>query len=500
VIRGQQERSAPRHGEDESVSGSVSMPAQPLMGNQEAEMNIYPIETTWSDEEFAGIDLGDKRLHKRLFSVSADLAAQPQAPINQACQDWAATKAAYRLFENEKAQPALILSPHQQQTRKRMVAYERVLAVQDTALFNYTAHPMTQGLGPIGTPEQGLQGLVMHSTLIQSLPGLPLGLATQEIWAREEVVTEEPQQQQRPIEEKESCKWITALRGTVESALADVEVVTVCDREADVYEFFQEAEPLGTKLLVRSTYNRLLVGEGKLRSVMKAHPVAGHIRVEVPAHKEQPARKAFCDVRFRAVTLRPPYRPKKFGLDLSPIPLDVVWVHEVNPPAHVKEPLDWMLFTTVPVTSFEEARERIRWYKVRWNIEVWHNVLKSGGTVEECRLETGETLSRYLTLMRVIAWRVFWMMPMNRHHPESPCDMVLAEHEWKALYGAIHRTTLLPETRPTVGQVIRGMAQLGGFLGRKHDFEPGVTVLWRGWQRLQDLSMIWRVVHDAGTS
>jgi hypothetical protein len=480
------------------------MSKQPSMPSQQREETIYQIESGWSCEEFAGIELGDNRLNKRFLLVSADLAAQPQAPINQACEDWVSTKAAYRLFENEKTQPELVLCPHQQQTRKRMAAYTRVLAVQDTALLNYSHHPMTQGLGPIGTPEQDLQGLVMHSTLVHSVEGLPLGLATQDIWAREEPEAEQPQNNKkkkaRPIEEKESFKWIAALRGTVALAPPGVEVVTICDREADVYEFFQEAEELDTKLLVRSTYDRLLVGEGKLRSVMKAQPVAGHITVEVPAQKDQPARKALAEVRFRSVTLQPPYRPKKFGVKLFPMQLDVVWVHEVNPPAFVKEALDWMLFTTVSVKSFTDALERIRWYKVRWNIEVWHKVLKSGCTVEDCRLEKGEKLIRYLTLMSVIAWRLFWMVQMNRHHPEAVCTVVFTEHEWKALYATIHRTTQFPETLPTVGQVVRWMAQLGGFLGRKHDREPGVTVLWRGWQRLQDLVMMWLVVHGAGTS
>ncbi len=480
------------------------MPEQPLMPSQQGELIISPIESSWSREEFAGIDLGDTRLDTRFLSVSAVLAAQPQAPINQACGDWAATKAAYRLFENEKVQPELILSPHQQQIRARMAAYSRVLAIQDTALFNYTHHPMTQGLGPIGTLAQDLQGLVVHSTLIHTPQGLPLGVATQEIWARDEETEKKEQQQkkrqQRPIEEKESVKWITALRGTVKMAPAGVEIVTICDREADVYEFFQEAEELGTTLLVRAMHDRVLVGGGKLRRVMKAEPVAGRITVEVPAQKDQPARKALCDVRFRAVTLRPPYRPKAFGVALSPIQIEAVWVHEVHPPASMKAPLDWMLLTTAPVKNFEDALERVRWYKVRWNIEVWHKVLKSGCKVEDCRLETGDKLIRYLTLMSVIAWRVFWMVQMNRQHPEAVCTVALTDPEWKALYAAIHRTTTLPETLPTVRQVVRWMAQLGGFLGRKHDREPGVTVLWRGWQRLQDLALMWRVVHSAGTS
>ncbi len=162
------------------------MPTHTLLGTQEPAGLISSKDSSWTATEFAGIDVGDRRLDARLLSVSGDLAAQPQAPINQACQDWAATKAAYRLFDNEKVQPDRILSPHQQRTRERMTAYDRVLAIQDTALFNYSAHPMTQGLGSIGTPEQHQHGFVMHSTLVHSLQGLPLGLAAQEIWARDE--------------------------------------------------------------------------------------------------------------------------------------------------------------------------------------------------------------------------------------------------------------------------------------------------------------------------
>lgn len=473
------------------------MAEQASMANQAEESIIYPVGSGWRREEFGGIALGDKRLDWRFLSVSAALAAQPQAPIKQAGQDWAATKVAYRLFENEKAQPELILFPQQQQTRERMAAYARVFAIQETVLFNYSDHPMTQGLGPIGTSEQALQGLVMHRSFIHSLQGVPLGLATQELWGREDAVTEEEQQKKkrpRPIEEKERFRWIAALRGTVELAPPGVEVVSVCDREADGYAFFQEAENLGAQLLVRSTYNWLLVGEGKLRSARKGHPVAGHITVEGPAQKDQPSRKALCEVRFRSVTLRPPDRLKELGLEWSPIALDAVWVHAVSPPADVKDPLDWMLFTAVAVKRFEAALERIRWYKV-----VWHKVLKSGGKVEDCRLETGEKLHRYLTRMSVRAWRLVWMGPIKRQHPDAVCTVVFTEHEWKALYASINRTPQLPETLPSVGQAVRWMAQRGGFLGRKPDREPGVPVLWRGWQRLQDLAMMWRVVHGAGT-
>jgi hypothetical protein len=173
----------------------------------------------------------------------------------------------------------------------------------------------------------------------------------------------------------------------------------------------------------------------------------------------------------------------------------VVWVQETTPPADGTKPLEWLLVTNVAVTNFLEAVERVKWYRLRWNIEIFHKVLKSGCKVEDCRLENAEGLIRYLTLKSIIAWRMFWMVRINRVTPDAACTMVLADHEWRALYVKIHQRPAPPGTVPTVSQVVRWMAQLGGFLGRKCDGEPGVTVLWRGWQRLQDLADMWLVMH-----
>ena len=161
----------------------------------------------------------------------------------------------------------------------------------------------------------------------------------------------------------------------------------------------------------------------------------------------------------------------------------------------MNEPLEWLLVTNVPVQDVGDAVERMRWYRLRWHIEVFHKVLKSGCKIEDCRLDTADELMRYVTLKSVIAWRLLWMGRLSRVQPDTVCTAVLAEHEWQALYVAIHRTSTLPKTVPTVRQVVRWIAKLGGFLGRTCDGEPGVTVLWRGWQRLHDVATMWMVVH-----
>lgn len=456
--------------------------------------------TSWCEEELAGVDLGDARLDARLINTAVQLSAQPLSSINQACEDWADVKAAYRLFDNEKVTLGKILYPHQMRTRERMQAHSLVLAVQDTTFLSYTDHPKTTGLGPIRGADQNLFGLVMHTTLCVTPDGLPLGVLDQQIWARSEEKREMTKAQLRnlPLEEKESYKWLQALECTMQLAPPSTRVVTVGDRGADVYELFVRAQELQTGLLIRASQDRVLVNDetGKLRSSVQAAAIAGYLKVHVPEKKNEPERDATVSVRFRSLTLQPPWRPK--SPDKAPLPampVDAILVQEIDPPPGVT-PLDWLLLTNIPVHTFEEAVERVRWYRCRWYIEVYFKVLKSGCKVEDCRLRTAQRLILFLTLHSIIAWRLFWLTYVNRCLPDAPCSAVLAEHEWQALYATIHRTSVLPQQLPTVHQAVRWIARLGGFLGRKRDGEPGVTVIWRGWQRLSDISATWLLLHQ----
>ena len=457
------------------------------------DLENLSIESGWSGEELKDIGFGDKRINLRFASVAEKFSNQPQVPINQACDDWADTKATYRLFHNEKVIPELILAPHQNRTQERMKSHAVVLAAHDTTYMNYTHHPKVSGLGPIGRNDQNLRGLVNHTCLAVTPQGLPLGVLWQKIWARDdEDKGSAKERKRRPIEDKESYKWIEPLQKINSLTPEGVMVVNVCDREADIYEYLQKAGKLGSKILVRATQNRSLMDEQNcLWDMMSNQPVKGCLEIEVPAKENQPARTAHVEVRFASVILKPPYRSESQVKELlEPINIDAVWVKEMNPPDEV-EPLDWKLLANVPVRTFEDAVERVNWYKTRWNIETYFKVLKSGCKVEDCRFERADRLIRYLTLMSIIAWRLFWMTKIARTNPDALCTVVLAEHEWKALYSAIHRTRDLPEQLPTVRQVVRWIAQLGGFLGRKSDKEPGITVIWRGWQRLNDIAATW---------
>jgi hypothetical protein len=462
------------------------------------ESDLSSSEYQWCLDEFASVELQDARLNGRCGELAVQLAMQPNGPINQACEDWADTKAAYRFFDNDKVTPARIRAPHHQRTVERMMQHKRVLAVQDTCFLNYTHHPKTEGLGAIGTKSQKQRGFGMHSTLAVTTEGMPLGLLTQAFFARPEGEPSHRPEEccKLPIEEKESYRWLQAFEQTLALAPPGVEVITVCDREADIYEMFALAQEGEAPLLVRASSDRALLDDEvrKLWPKVEAQPVAGYLTVGILGNDKRQARQATVSVRFTSVTLRPPWRPN--GRKLPPVTLNAILVREENPSPDIDEPIEWLLLTNTPVASFDEAQQVIDWYCCRWQIEVLHKILKSGCRVETCRLQTTDRLYNFIALMSIIAWRLHWMTYINRCQPDLPCTAVLTTIEWEALYMRIHKSTRLPDTVPTVRQAVRWIAQLGGFLGRKSDGEPGVTTLWRGWQRLQDIASTWHLINE----
>lgn len=454
----------------------------------------------WSAEEFDGICFNDKRLNERWIKTADLLSRQPLAPINKACDDWANTKAAYRMFDNEKIEIDEVLRVHREKTLERAKSANTVLAIQDTTYVNYSDHAKTRGLGHIGTAHnKHVQGLIMHTTLAVSSTGLPLGILDQEVWARKETPKEGGVHHRKlPIEQKESARWIRSLIGTQKMFSGhSARVVTVGDRESDIFEFVMESNKIQGHFLIRAAWDRpVRAARSKedeellpLWQFMEKQPSLGQMNVEVPEKDKIPARTAQVEVRSSSVEIRPPGN-KPAARKWPYVSAYAIWVKEVHPPAGV-EALEWMLLTSIAIESFEDAVEKIGWYRMRWHIENFHKVLKSGCRVEECRLETADRLKRYLTLFSVIAWRLYWLTHINRQVPEQPCTQVLMEAEWKALYCKMKKTMTPSDQPPTIRQAIRWIAQLGGFLARKSDGEPGITTIWRGWQRLNDIADAW---------
>lgn len=454
---------------------------------------------TWAEAEFAGARVYDARLRRRLYRLAEDFFAQPGALIPQVCQGAPApSKAAYRFFANARVDMQSLLTGHVEATAQRMRAHAVVLAVQDTTTLNYTAHPATEGLGPINTRKDQGVGLLLHDTLAFSVEGTPLGLVDAQCWARDpaQAGTKRAQRNHLPIEQKESVKWLRSYRAAaeVQRLCPQTLVVSVGDREADLHALFQEAQqtPAGPKLLVRAerTRQRRVEADGGaehayLWPTLAAAPVAGQQVIAIPRQGTRLARTATLEVRYAAVTLRPPQ-----GKPLAPVAAWAVYAREVAPPESAA-PLEWMLLTTVAVTTFAEATERLRWYTRRWGIEVYHRVLKSGCRIEDRQLTSAAGLERCLAIDLVVAWRIFWLVKQGRETPNVPCTVVLEDDEWTALYATV-RNAAPPPTPPPLREAVRMIAALGGFLGRPRDGEPGTITVWRGLGRLDNIVLGYR--------
>ncbi len=474
-------------------------------------------ETGWAAEELADVHLSDKRLKARLMKMCDRFSEAPESPINQACADWAETKAAYGFFQNENGEVGEILAAHRGKTAQRAGKHQRVLAIQDTSYFVYTSHPRTEGLGKMSLKKGKnvekiySNGLIMHTCLAVTTEGLPLGLLDQKIFSR----ILRPQKgagkgkqigEVLPVEEKESYRWLEALINT-KKALGDTEVITVCDREADLYDFFELSARVGAAVLVRANVNRTVNRKSRYaeKDVVKLwdhigqQPETGAYTIDIPKRtktkhcKGREARTATVTVRFGSFRFNPPRNHAKHNTDeLSDIDMYAVYVLEPNPPDG-EDPVEWMLLTNLPVSSFDEAYEKVLWYCLRWRIEMYFKVLKSGFRVEACRLGYAERLVRYLTVMSIVAWRLFMITLIARTDPKTPCTELLAEHEWRVLYLKVNRNSKLPKKSPAIGEVVIWIARLGGYLARKSDGPPGTISLWRGCKRLADLTEGWNL-------
>lgn len=473
------------------------------------------VVANWVEEEMATLDLGHKRRNDRLKVVLSDLAAMPAASIPAAVGGGRAeTEAAYRLFENGAIEFQDILAPHCQASLARVREQPLVVLVQDTSELDLTRpEQQVRGAGPLDGGSR--RGCFVHPLLALTLEGLPLGSVWVEHWARPD--SDEPldaqarreRRRQQPVEDKESQRWITGVRQAhrVAAAAPDTEVITVADSEADIYELLLagQSSPGGAQFIVRACQDRALEPhswEGPTaRSVREAVAQASAVvcyEVQVRGRqaklgcddrsRRQPreSRTARVEVRAAAVTLRPPFRPDR---RLLPVSVHMVWVREIDPPEG-DEPLDWLLLTSLPITTPEEVLRVIQTYRLRWTVELFFRVLKQGCRVEKRLFESLDRVERFLAVCLIVAWRTLLVSRLGRGFPELDCEVVFDASEWKAVYQFVHKSPP-PKTPPRLQEMVRMVAQLGGYVNRRRDDEPGTETIWKGLQRLHDLARCW---------
>ncbi len=436
----------------------------------------------WVEEEFQDVRLPNRAKKKRVMSIVRDFFARPAASIPMACDTGAKLKGAYRFFGDERVKPSDILHSHIKQTLKRAEAHKVVLSVNDTTSMNLSTHEATEGLGCLSTG-QGEDGYLLHDTVVFTTAGIPLGVLDAQTWARvPEEHGKKAKRKQRPIEEKESYKWLRSLEATAgaKTEAPGVEWVSVGDREADIYELFEHAQRQGVSFLVRSFHNRRVCEDTKVWEVVDREVPVGKMRVFVKG-KGKAEREAELEIRFREVRIRHPKRENE------EVRLWAIRAKEVSPPKG-EEGLDWKLLTNREVRDFEQACEKVQWYTVRFRIEVFHKVLKSGRRSEDRKLGSLDRLERCLALDMITAWRLMYLTMQGRETPSVASDLFFSEQEIEVLKLIKYRGEYA--VNKSKGLSLREanliIATLGGFIKGKGR-EPGVEVMWRGIRRLADI-------------
>jgi hypothetical protein len=437
----------------------------PLVPNFRARMglskteNVEPLSLEhgleserWAEQEFGGCEFGDVRLNAQLVKIATNKGRRPSGSYARACGgNRHDLKGYYRLINNDREQlsGSRMVGGHRQQTIRRMANEKTVLIIQDTMEMNFSTRVHCEGLGLIGKNQTGAesQGLKMHSSIATNTLGMPLGVLRAQIYAAERNPQVKGKVDKRPIEEKESYRWLQTCEDAygISRQLPGLHMVCVGDRESDIFELFDRRRRQGgsVDLLVRAKHNRCLQDEEKkLFEHMAQGKPNGHMSIMVPRQREKkgkpskpgrpglPARTAEVEVRFGEVKICAPQTPLLKGK--KAITLFSVYLFERNPPPGATR-IKWMLLTTIEVRSMKQAMKCVRWYCLRWRIEEWHRVLKSGCGLLEHQNQTAESMSRAISIDVVVAWRIMVLALLGRELPELPCDLLFNSWECEVL-------------------------------------------------------------------
>jgi hypothetical protein len=455
----------------------------------------------WIDGEIDKNVFRDARLGKRFRELLIRMGGGIGESIPLACQDWANTKAAYRFFANKRVHEGDILSGHFDATRARFeAARATVLLLQDTTEFTYQrARPELVGITKdinSGKDKKGryrhhtLCGILMHSSLAVTTDGLPLGLTAVKFWTRKKfkgtaALKRKINPTRVPIEKKESVRWLDNLRQSIGLLGKPDRCIHVGDRESDIFELYCLTHDLSTHFIVRMQTDRLAGdGDHTISDEMEEVAIKGLHRVEVRNENGDPI-SVTLEIRTKRVHVLPPIgKQKRYpALDLT-----VIHATERGAPKG-RKPIEWKLITDLPARTRSEAVEKIDWYAMRWKIEVFHKILKSGCRAEDSKLRTADRLANLMAVFCILSWRVFWLTMLNRTAPNAAPAMALASTEMGLLDQLVADAGNRRCRSGTLSFYLIKLARLGGYLARSSDPPPGNTVIWRGLSRLTDIEI-----------
>lgn len=450
---------------------------------------LFQSTNLWASHIAAQADMPDARLNTRFGIILQTFADKPLDSIPQATGNAGQAKAIYRFFANPRLEQDDLLNPIVDATTDACGNQGTILAIQDSSSVNFSSLLTTKDLGKLNATDA--LGLHFHTTIAVQTNGVVAGMLHQAFWARPP--EDEPHngdQRQRPIEDKESYKWIEGIEAAREAINNGLPVAQrprllhIFDREGDIHEVLQRVSDSPDAAIIRAAQNRSIDGEvHRAFAAVAGSPLIGIHRLEVSARHGAKKRNAQLELRAVNLTITPSHNyPKR-----QPVRWTLVEAQEINTPADA-EALHWLLWTNLPATTWEQIVEILGYYALRWRIEDFHLTLKSGCQVEQLQLETANRLSKAIVTYSAVALRIMALRDLARQEPTAPCDRILNTDQWHALYAHFQGHRPSRDTPvPTIREAVKWIGRLGGHLGRKRDGMPGVRTLWRGWR---DLSLL----------
>jgi hypothetical protein len=478
----------------------VSKPSEFVLGKDPSVSDLAQETAGWIETELVACPLPDQRLRQRLQQLLQQFSSGLGESIPFACQDWANTKAAYRFLSNPKVNEEAILAGHFAATQTRFAATDTpILILHDTTEFTFARkNPAAIGivhLSRLGRPPKDgrkrhhpVCGILMHSSLAVTTEGLPLGLAAIKFWSRSEfkgrnALKRKINPTRVPIEEKESFRWLENVRQSTALFGEPSRCVHIGDRESDIYELFCTAQQAGTHFLLRTCVDRLAQeGSCTVSTVMKQVRVKGLHRVCVKDRKGNWS-EAVLQIKYRRLRVLPPIGKQK---QYPALTLTVIHAQEQAKPAG-RDRIDWKLITNLPVRSRSDAIAKLDWYAMRWKIEMFHKVLKSGCQAQQSKLRTADRLANLLSVFCLLSWRIFWLTMLNRTAPEASPLLALTPLEIDLLDRLVKDKGESTQRAKHLSAYLTKVARLGGYLARAQDAPPGNLVMWRGLSRLTDI-------------
>ncbi|WP_442505869.1 IS4 family transposase [Novipirellula sp. SH528] len=457
-------------------------------------MNAIP---TTIEQEFNTIDFGHKSRNDRSKAILKALFANPQESINAACDKWKDAKGAYRFLQNSQVDSDEILSAHRRATIQRIKFQKVVCVAQDTTELDFGNHA-PDDVRCLNQAER--RGLYDHSSVVFTPEKLCLGVLDVDFFDRsEESLGNAAERKTDPIEDKESFRWLQGYRRCCQlaSQCPQTQIVSLADREGDIYDIFVEAEKheCPADFVIRSKQVRSLPEKDeqaggntykKMREEVENSNLVTTRQIELPATAKRAARTATLEIRAIRTKMKPPHARSA----LPEVTLSVVLVQEVGGPGDGTD-LNWLLLSSLPIDNYQDVLRIVDYYVARWPVEMFFRVYKSGCRVEDIMLETKSRLIRALMFYKVVAWRILFVTFLGRECPELPSDVVFSEAEWKSVWKIVEETEP-PKSAPELSQFIPMLAQLGGYNRRKHDGPPGMETIWRGTRRMMDFALAWR--------